>query len=82
MSRYEQISEDCSEGQQSSWDRMLGQLPVQNCSNLQSFMVHATHGWKALRVYFHTQQMVRHLDLPIRSYGQISGDCLRGEATS
>ena len=58
---------------------MLGQLPVQNCTNLQSIMVHATHGYKALRVYFHTQQTVHHLDFPIRSYGQISGDCSGGQ---
>ena len=79
MLRYQQICEDCSDGQQSSRNRMLGQLPVQNCINLQSFMVHATHGWKALRVYFHTQKTVCHLDFPIRSYGQISGDCSGGQ---
>jgi hypothetical protein len=49
-------------------------------------MVHATHGWKALRIYFHTQETIRHVDFPIRSYGQISGDCSGGqqsrEATS
>ena len=53
--RYKKSSEDWSEGQQSSQDRMLVQLLVQNYTNLQSFMVHAAHGWKALRVYFHTQ---------------------------
>ena len=42
-------------------------------------MVHAAHDCIALRVYFHTQQMVRHLDFPIRSYGQISGDCSGGQ---
>ena len=34
---------------------------------------------KALQVYFHTQQTVHHLDFPIRSYGQISGNCPRGQ---
>ena len=58
---------------------MLVQLPVQNCINLQSFVVHAAQGWKALRVYFHTQQMVHHLDFPIRSYGQITGHCSGGQ---
>ena len=48
MLRYEQISEVFSEGQQSSWGRMFGQLPMQNYANLQSFMVHAAHGWQAL----------------------------------
>jgi hypothetical protein len=52
---------------------------MQNCTNLQSFVVHAAHGWKALQVYFHTQQTVRHLDFPIRNYGQISGDCSEGQ---
>jgi len=45
-------------------------------------VVHATHGWKALRVYFHTQQTVHHLDFPIRSYGQISGHCYGGQQSS
>ena len=58
---------------------MLVQLSMQNGTNLQSFVVHATHGWKALRVYFHTQQTVRHLDFSIRSYGQISGHCSGGQ---
>jgi hypothetical protein len=58
---------------------MLVQIPVQNCTNLRSFVVHAAHGWKALRVYFHTQQTAHHLDLPIKSYGQISGHCFRGQ---
>jgi hypothetical protein len=52
---------------------------MQNCTNLRSFVVHAAYGWKALRVYFHTQQMVHHLDFPIRSYGQISGHCSGGQ---
>jgi len=58
---------------------MLVQLLMQNYTNLQSFVVHAAHGWKALRVYFHIQQMVRHLDFPIRSYGQICGHCSGGQ---
>ena len=76
---YDHISSDCSEGQQSSRDRVVVQLPVQNCMNLQSFVVYAAHGWKALLVYFHTQKTVRHLDFPIKSYGQISGECSGGQ---
>jgi hypothetical protein len=41
--------------------------------------MHAAHGSKDLRVYFHTQQMARHLDIPIKSYGQISGHCSGGQ---
>jgi hypothetical protein len=52
---------------------------MQNCTNLHGLVLHATHGWKALRVQFHTQQMVLHLDFPIRSYGQISGAVLGGQ---
>jgi hypothetical protein len=59
--------------------KMLLQVPVQNYTNLQSFIVHATHGWKALRVYFHTQQRVHHLDFPTRSYSQISRHCSGGQ---
>ena len=42
-------------------------------------MVHVAHGWKAYQVYFHTQQTAPLVDFPIRSYGQISGDCSEGQ---
>jgi glucan biosynthesis protein len=41
--------------------------------------MHATHGWKAYRIYFHTQQTARHFNFPIKNYGQISGDCSGGQ---
>jgi hypothetical protein len=41
--------------------------------------MHAEHGWKVYRVYFHSKQTACHFDFPIRSYGQISGDCLGGQ---
>ena len=51
------------------------QLPMQNCTTVQSFVLHAAHGWKAYHVIFPTQQTSYHLDFPIRSYGRFSGDC-------
>ena len=37
----------------------------------------AAHGWKAYWVYFHTQQIVHHLDFSLGSYNSISGNCSR-----
>ena len=48
---------------------------MQNCTTVQSFVLHATHGWKPYHVSFPTQQTSYHLDFPIRSYGRFSGDC-------
>ena len=51
------------------------QLPMQNCTTVQCFMLHAAHGWKPYHAIFPTQQTSYHLDFPIRSYGRFSGDC-------
>ena len=61
----------------SSRDRILVQLPVQNYTNLQCFMMHAAHGWKAYWVYFHTQQMAHHFDFSLGTYISFSGDYSR-----
>jgi hypothetical protein len=54
---------------------MLVQLSMQNCTILHSFVMHATYGQKADRVYFHIQQTARHFDFPLGSYDSISGNC-------
>ena len=51
------------------------QLPMQNCTTVQYFVLHAAHGWKAYHISFPTQQTSYHLGFPIRSYGRFSGDC-------
>jgi hypothetical protein len=54
---------------------MLVQLPMQNCTILQHYVMHAAHRWKDYWVYFHTQQMDCNLDFPRLSYCQITEDC-------
>ena len=51
------------------------QLPMQNCTTVQYFLVHTTYGSKAYHIIFPTQQTSYHLDFPIRRYDQFSGDC-------
>lgn len=68
------FSDDWSEGQESSRDRTLVQLPMQNCTILQRFEMHAAHVLKAYQVYFHTQQTARHFDFPLKRYDSISAD--------
>ena len=47
---YSQIIEDCSESQGSARGFILLKVPVQDCTILQCFMVHATHSSKAYQV--------------------------------
>jgi hypothetical protein len=54
---------------------MLVQLPIQNCTNLEGFVVHAAHGVKAYQVNFQTQQMAHHLKFLRWSYCQNTEDC-------
>jgi hypothetical protein len=51
------------------------QLPMQNCINVQCFVVHAAHGLKAYQVNFPMQPMTHHLDFPRWSYCQNTEDC-------
>ena len=51
------------------------QLPIQNCTTVQYFVVHATYGAKSYQVSFPTQQTSYHLDFPRWSYCQITEDC-------
>ena len=55
------------------------QLPKQNGTTVQCFMVYAAHGVKAYQVSFPTQQTSCPLDFPIRSYDRFSGDCTKGQ---
>ena len=51
------------------------QLPMQNCTNVQCFVVDAAHGLKAYQVYFPTQPTAHLLDFPRWSYWQNTEDC-------
>ena len=64
LMRFEYLTEDWSEGQQSA--RRL--TSMQNCTTVQCFMVHASYGVKAYQVNFPTQQTPCRLDFPIKSY--------------
>jgi hypothetical protein len=50
------------------------QLPMQNCINVQCFVVHAAHCLKAYQVNFPTQPTTHHLDFPRWSYCQNTED--------
>ena len=58
------------------------QLPMQNCINLQYFIVHYAHGVKAYQVTFPMQLTACHLDFPIRSNGQNMEDCSEAKQIS
>jgi hypothetical protein len=74
--RYDQFSEDRSEGQQSSKDRMLVQLLVQVCINMSRSMVQVIiHDWKSYQVHFPTQQMAHHLDFRADNNDQFTEGC-------
>ena len=51
------------------------QLPIQNCTTIQCFVLHAAYGWKAYHFSFPTHQTSYHLDFLIKSYDRFSGDC-------
>jgi hypothetical protein len=48
---------------------------MQNCINVQCFVVHAAYGLKAYQVNFPTQPTTHHLDFPRWSYCQNTEDC-------
>ena len=51
------------------------QMPLQNCTTVQSSMLHAAHGWKEYHVSFPMKQIPHHLDFRVRSYGHNREDC-------
>ena len=51
------------------------QIPIQNCTTIQCFVLHAAHGGKHYHIIFPTQQTSYHLDFLIKIYDQFSGDC-------
>jgi hypothetical protein len=48
---------------------------MKNCTNLEGFVVHATHDVKAYQVNFQIQQTARHLNFPRWSYCQNIEEC-------
>jgi hypothetical protein len=75
LQRYDQFSEDCSEGQQSSQDKMLVQILVQVCINMSYSMVQFIHGWKAYQVHFQNQQTAHHLNFQAKNKDQFTEGC-------
>jgi hypothetical protein len=52
------------------------QVFVLNCINLRSFIKYAIHDEKDYQVSFPTHLAPRHLEIPMRSYYQITEDCV------
>jgi hypothetical protein len=55
------------------------EVPMQNYTILQYFVVHAAHGVKAYQVNFPTQEMSRQLEFPTWSYCQNTEDCTKDQ---
>jgi hypothetical protein len=51
------------------------QVPMQNCTNIQYFMVHAARSVKVHQVNFPMHLTARHLEFPRWSYCQNTKDC-------